>query len=68
MEYLIADKKVTWDSSFPDNEFDSSEYGLAFFYSPYYTAEDDNLEVRLKGGYTIGWLHFLIFKRKTRIL
>lgn len=56
MEYLIADKKVTWDSSFPDNEFDSSEYGLAFFYSPYYTAEDDNLEVRLKGGYTIGWL------------
>ena len=29
---------------------------LQLFYSPYYTAEDDNLEVRIKGGYTIGWL------------
>ena len=56
-EYLIDDdRRVTWNSSFPDNELDSSEYGLAFFYSPYYTAEDDNLEVCLKGGYTIGWL------------
>lgn len=56
-EYLIDDdRRVTWNSSFPDNELDSSEYGLAFFYSPYYTAEDDNLEVCIKGGYTIGWL------------
>ena len=37
-EYLIDDdRRVTWNSSFPDNELDSSEYGLAFFYSPYYT-------------------------------
>ena len=47
-EYLIDDdRSVTWNSS---------DFGLAFFYSPYYTAEDDNLEVRIKGGYTIGWL------------
>lgn len=56
LEYLIDDKRVTWNSSFPDNELASSKIGLAFFYSPYYTAEDDNLEVRIKGGYTIGWL------------
>lgn len=55
-EYLIDGKRVTWNSSFPDNELKSSEFGLAFFYSPYYTAEDDNLEVCIKGGYTIGWL------------
>lgn len=31
-EYLIDDdRRVTWNSSFPDNELDSSEYGLAFF-------------------------------------
>ena len=53
---MIDDKRVTWNSSFPDNELDSSDFGLAFFYSPYYMAEDDNLEVRIKGGYTIGWL------------
>lgn len=55
-EYLIDGKRVTWNSSFPDNELKSSEFGLAFFYSPYYTAEDDNLEVCIKGGHTIGWL------------
>lgn len=55
-EYLIDDdRRVTWNSSFPDNELASSDFGLAFFYSPYYTAEDDNLEVRIKGGNTIGW-------------
>lgn len=32
-EYLIDDdRRVTWNSSFPDNELDSSEYGLAFFF------------------------------------
>lgn len=55
-EYLHGDKRVTWNSSFPKNDFDLSDYGLAFFYSPYYTAEDDNLEVCVKGEHSIGWL------------
>lgn len=55
-EYLHGDKRVTWNSSFPENDFDLSDYGLAFFYSPYYTAEDDNLEVCVKGDHSIGWL------------
>ena len=34
-EYLIDDdRRVTWNSSFPDNELASSDFGLAFFYSP----------------------------------
>lgn len=54
--YDSEERCVTWKSFFPEYQFDSSDFGIVFFYSPYYTAEDSNIEVRMKGGTTIGWL------------
>lgn len=54
--YDSNERFVTWKSFFPEYQFDPSDFGIVFFYSPYYTAEDNNMEVRLKGGTTIGWL------------
>ena len=60
-KYYSEEKTIVWKSFFPEYTFDPSEFGIAFFYSPYYSAESNNIEVRMKDGTSIGWLITLSF-------
>ena len=64
-EYDSEGKKIIWKSFFPEYPFEHSEYGIAFFYSPYYVAEDNNIEVCTKDRKTIGWLITLSYLQET---
>ena len=64
-EYGSENKKIIWKSFLPEFPFEHSDYGIAFFYSPYYVAEDNNIEVCMKDGTTIGWLITLSYLQET---